>query len=232
MGYILRSLGDVDGDGYDDMAFGADAAQGGGTSIGAGTTGSGEVFMVFGRANAGWTSLVDASGNFNLDNMSNANRTVRFIGRSAGDYLGEGFNAIGDINNDGYADFVIGAPNRDSNGTDAGEGTLIFGRPATGANSWASFVDGSGNFDLDNATAANYMMRFTGRSAGDQLSVMTEPLGDVNGDGYNDFIFGAWLAEGGGADSGETYIFFGRNTKDWWSYPTSGTFSLNNLGLP
>jgi hypothetical protein len=132
----------VNNDGFDDLLIGAETADGGGGS-------SGEVYLILGRSTANWDSLTDASGNFNLNNMSDDNLTVRFIGRNATDTAYIVRNA-GDANNDGYADLLIGAPYADVTGgawSNSGEAYLFFGRSTA---NWASLTDASGNFNMDN----------------------------------------------------------------------------------
>jgi hypothetical protein len=220
MSEYVSSAGDVDNDGYDDFLIGADWAVGGGGD-------TGEAYLIFGRSTADWNTLTDASGNFNMDNMSIANRTVRFLGRNANDDLGDNVGNAGDVNNDGYDDILLGAPEADGGGSNAGEAYLIFGRSAT---DWSTFTDASGNFNLDNLSKANQTVRFIGRNASDFMGKYAVSAGDVNNDGYDDFLLGAFEADGGGTDAGEAYLIFGRSTARWATFSdASGDFNLDNI---
>ena len=48
-------------------------------------------------------------------------------GQAAGEGFGLSVSNVGDVNNDGYPDFIVGAPWNDSAGTDAGAAYLYCG---------------------------------------------------------------------------------------------------------
>ena len=77
------------------------------------------------------------------------------------------------------------------------------------------------DMNLSNADAS-----FIGEDAEDYSGYSVAGAGDVNGDGYDDILIGAYGDEdGGGANAGQTYLIFG------WGAP--GSFSLNtNTTLP
>ncbi len=219
-GYSVSSAGDVNGDGMDDLLIGAPYGDGGGTD-------SGETYLILGRSKATWQSLIDASGNFNLDIMSDANTTVRFIGRNASDNAGFSASSAGDVNGDGMDDLLIGAPYADGGGTDSGETYLILGRSTA---NWQALTDANGDFNLDNMSDANNTVRFLGRNASDNAGYSVSSAGDVDNDGYADLLIGALYADGGGTDSGETYLILGRSTVTWQTLTdASGNFNLDNL---
>ena len=60
-----------------------------------------------------------------------------------------------------------------------------------------STLDGTNGFRLD------------GEAAGDQSGCSVSSAGDVNGDGYDDLIIGAWYADNNGNASGSSYVVFG-----------------------
>ena len=122
--------------------------------------------------------------------------------------------AAGDINGDGIADAIMGAPTADPNGlTDAGSSYVIFG-------------NGSGfstPFDLTTLDGTNGFV-INGVAAGDQSGYAVSAAGDVNGDGIDDLIIGAPYADpNGNADAGESYVVFGQ------SGGFSATFELSFL---
>ena len=50
-----------------------------------------------------------------------------FTGASALDYYGYSVSSAGDVNSDGFSDFIIGAPFNDAGGTDAGRAYIYYG---------------------------------------------------------------------------------------------------------
>ncbi len=60
------------------------------------------------------------------------------------------------------------------------------------------------------ATGAGFVLN--GVAAGDQSGLPVSSAGDVNGDGIDDVIIGAYLADANGADSGASYVVFGQDS--------------------
>jgi hypothetical protein len=52
----------------------------------------------------------------------------RLHGVAAGDRSGTSVSAVGDINGDGAADVIVGAPRSDPNGSNSGSSYVVFGR--------------------------------------------------------------------------------------------------------
>ena len=90
-----------------------------------------------------------------------------FSGDSAGDEFGLSVSGAGDVNGDGTPDLIVGAPGDDNNGSDSGSARVLSG------------IDGSTLFTFD------------GDSAGDFFGVSVNGLGDLNGDGLDDFVVGS-----------------------------------------
>ena len=109
-------------------------------------------------------------------------------------------SAAGDVNGDGYDDLIIGAKDADPNGSSAsGSSYVVFGK-ASGFTSTInlSSLDGTTGFRLDGAAA--------GERSGHSVSA----AGDVNGDGFDDLIIGAWAAgPNGNSSAGSSYVVFG-----------------------
>ena len=145
-----------------------------------------------GRLNAGETYVIFgplATGTLELSTAA----AVTINGIDEGDRLGYGV-ATGDLNNDGVADLMVGAYQADPTGRpDAGEAYVLFGPLTTGT--------------LELATAAD--VTYNGIDAGDASGVSVA-IADMNNDGVQDVIVGAYLADPGSTlDTGETYLVFG-----------------------
>ncbi|MCK6530045.1 FG-GAP-like repeat-containing protein [Myxococcota bacterium] len=163
-GYSVASAGDVNGDGYGDVVVGAYA-------YGNGQTAEGGAFLYLGdpgglSATPAWTAEPD---------LANA----RF---------GESVSSAGDVNGDGYADVVVGAPYASDVGQYEGRSTLYFGSPG-GLGATPAWT-----FEGDQAYA------MLGRSSA---------AGDVNGDGFGDVLVGAQGYNNGLAAQGRAFLFPG-----------------------
>jgi hypothetical protein len=125
-------------------------------------------------------------------------------GLSAGDRFASALDAA-DINGDGYDDLVIGAPGLDLAGTDAG-GVYI----APGGSPYPSAV----------------VAVFTNAPAGSELGTSVALVGDLNADGFQDFIGGAPLEDTNGTDAGAAYVYLGGSVGTW----PAGTFAARLSG--
>jgi hypothetical protein len=124
--------------------------------------------------------------------LTTADADVTFPGEDAGDEAAD-LAAIGDVNNDGYQDVLIGADHYDgAGGTDSGGAFLFYG-PL-----------GSGTLPLLSADVI-----FHGEQPGDQAGFWLNGLGDANGDGVDDLAFSAAYAAAGGVERGAVYLCMG-----------------------
>ena len=187
-GRSVASAGDVNGDGYDDLIIGAPGADPGGKDS------AGKTYVVYGVASApGTDGLLDLSA---LDGTNGFTLT----GIDRFDASGASVSSAGDVNGDGYDDLIIGARGADPNGRSSGETYVVYGgtsAPGAGGVLDLSALDGANGFTL------------TGIDARDESGASVSSAGDVNGDGYDDLIIGARLADPKGARSGETYVVYG-----------------------
>jgi hypothetical protein len=139
--------------------------------------------------------------------LTNLSPTDGFIvqGDAVGDQAGRSVSSAGDVNGDGFADLIVGAPCGDDGGGYAGEAYVVFGK-ASGFGT----VDGTGRAVLDLTTlspADGFIVQ--GDTEGDQAGRSVSAAGDVNGDGFADLIVGARLGDDGGNDAGEAYVLYG-----------------------
>jgi len=193
-GRSVASAGDVNGDGIDDLIVGARYADPGSRGQ------AGETYVVFGReaATGGFPAAIQLEG---LDGSTG----FRLEGVDAFDQSGRSVAPAGDVNGDGIDDMIIGARSADPGGRDrAGESYVVFGREATGG----GFPAAIRLADLDGIDG----FRLEGVDAGDYSGSRVASAGDVNGDGVDDLIIGAFYADPGGRDrAGESYVVFGRD---------------------
>ncbi|MCB9759359.1 MAG: FG-GAP repeat protein [Alphaproteobacteria bacterium] len=132
-----------------------------------------------------------------------ASANARWLGDAANDAAGESVALGPDVNGDGYDDALIGAPFNDDSATDAGAAYLFFGPTTTATN----------------LTAADVIL--TGEVAGDRAGWSVSGGGDMDQDGYDELLVGAWGNDNGGTNAGAAYLFYGDTV-------SSGTWSLSS----
>jgi Ca2+-binding RTX toxin-like protein len=204
-GISVASAGDVNGDGYADLIVGAQYAGG---DVGRYST-VGSSYIIFGQP-GGWDANIKLSSLVGSNGFRFGNNGFRLDGITQSEYSGHSVASAGDVNGDGYADLIIGA-NAATGGN--GRAYLVFGKPS----GWTSAInlstlDGSNGFKL----SGGYQ---------EALGASVASAGDVNGDGYADFIIGANLAgDFSHAHAGTSYVVFGKSTG--WN-PAFDLSSLN-----
>jgi hypothetical protein len=164
-GYSVATAGDVNGDGYSDAIIGAWQYYGG-------LVGEGAAFVYHGSP----TGLAAAPAWWREGDQFTA-------------HFGEAVACAGDINGDGFADILVGAPDFDQTLSGTGRVQLWLGS-STGVQSvphWTS----------------------DGTQAAEGLGSSAASAGDVNGDGYSDIIVGAPGYNGGQAGEGRAALYLG-----------------------
>ena len=177
LGNGIEIVGDVDGDGYDDVLV----------------CDSGTSFLLY----AGSASGLGATP------------VWTYPQQDYGCWTGQGMSAAGDLNDDGFADIVVGARGLGENGDQTG--LLVFPGSSDGL-------------------AAGPLQELAG---GGEFASSIASAGDVNGDGFSDLLVGAPGDPGGG----RAYLFLGsavglQPEPAWASAPVEGALALGSSVSP
>ncbi|MGB3019527.1 MAG: integrin alpha, partial [Ignavibacteria bacterium] len=197
-GWTVAGAGDLNSDGYDDVIVGAPFNDNGGTD-------AGRAYIFFGGS------------------PMNNSVDVTLTGSNAQDNFGLSVSAAGDVNANGFADVIVGAPGSDGGGTNAGRAQIYFG-----GNPMNNSVD----------------VTLNGLTAQDNFGTSVSYAGDVNGDGFSDVVCGAPNNDAAGTNAGRAYVYLGSNpmnttadltitgaaANDNFGYSVSGNGDVNGDG--
>ncbi|KQP65232.1 hypothetical protein ASF41_21990 [Methylobacterium sp. Leaf111] len=181
----MSSAGDINGDGFDDLIVGAWTADPNSLRD------AGSSYVVFGHAD-------DFSPTLALSSLNGSNG-FRLDGAAVNSSSGDSVSSAGDVNGDGFDDLIVGARFAAPNGSFSGSSYVVFGHAGGFSSTVAlSSLNGSTGFRLD------------GAAYGDRSGKTVSSAGDVNGDGFDDLIVGAYGVDANGlGDAGSSYVVFG-----------------------
>ncbi|MBZ0268671.1 integrin alpha, partial [bacterium] len=165
LGYSVAAAGDVNGDGFTDLIIGA-------RGYDSGQADEGRAYLYLGSASgpepvAVWSAESD--------------QLLAFLGSSVA--------SAGDVDGDGYADVLVGAPSYDGAALNGGRVYLYRGAPAGPAAAPDQIIDGT--------------------QASATFGCCVARAGDVNGDGYDDVIIGARGWDGAEMNAGRAVVHHG-----------------------
>ncbi|MBE9218357.1 DUF4114 domain-containing protein [Dolichospermum flos-aquae] len=184
-GRSVSNIGDINGDGVDDLAIGAPFS-------GINGDNSGAAYIIFGSKQSDYFS-----NPIELSDLGSKGLTIK--GSNSGHNAGWAVSSAGDFNGDGTKDLLIGAtnPSDNENGID-GESYVIFGKEG----GFSSTIDLSNIGLNDGLKIISDDLNNLGYSVSD--------AGDINKDGIDDLIIGAPYADPNGNNSGSSYVIYGR----------------------
>ncbi len=179
-----RHIGDVDGDGHDDVLIGAEQTQ-------VGAVRGGEAYLMLGPVDT-----AAASGGRDVRDFAAATFTGTVEGAEAGNEI----QVLGDIDGDGTLDIGVSAPLYD----DASDGTTLAGAVylALGPHAGATSLEPGPGITLMHG------------GDGERLGLTLVPIGDLNQDGVDDFAVSSLSdvepLTGSSHDAGSVLVFYGR----------------------
>jgi CSLREA domain-containing protein len=177
-GVALRSLGDLDADGINDLAVASWGDDDGGSNRGA-------VYILF----------LNADGTVRAEQKISDTQGGLAALIDNDDHFGESLAGIGDLDGDGILDLAAGAYDDDDGGSSRGAVYILFlnANGTVRAEQKISSTTGGLTATIDND---------------DQLGIGLGSVGDVDGDGNVDVVAGTWGDDDGGTDRGSAYVLF------------------------
>ncbi|MCG8070862.1 MAG: integrin alpha [Candidatus Thiodiazotropha taylori] len=177
-GSSVTAVGDLDNDGVVDIAVGTSGDDDGGTDRG-----------------AVWVLFLNSDGTVDGLKRISHNRGGLEDQLSDGDRFGSALANLGDLNNDGNDDLMVGAPGSDDGGSNRGATWVLFMQGDGEIISASKISDTEGDFDGS-------------LNDNDQFGSSLAGIGDLNQDDHQDLAVGAPFDDNGGTDKGATWILF------------------------
>jgi len=221
LGRCGSAAGDIDGDGYNEVIFGAHKNDDAGSNAGkiyVVSVAKDSILYVVNGSNAGdnFGTAIDLVGDVNGDEMpdfivsamqdddggpgyavmcSGSDGSVLHVvaGEAPGDYFGYAVAACGDVNNDNMPDYIVGAYANSGNGTGAGR-AYVYSGDGSLIRTHDGEPIGDGSMPMNNNT---------------WLGGDVDGGGDIDGDGYDDYLVGAPAYDSVIYSVGRAYVFSG-----------------------
>lgn len=220
-GGSLASIGDIDGDGVPDLIVGApfttrpEAYGVGSVLVFSGATGTllynflgneGGTYMGWSVAGLGdldgdgipemaiGTPYASVGGDIGVGNVAirsgaTGDLIYLFEGQAVGDFLGWSVAGIGDLDGDGVSDVLLGAPNASPSGSAQ-----------------------AGKVEVRSGGTGEVLYRIEGAETEGYFGKALASVGDIDGDGIDDFVVGApGASPEGRSQAGSAFLFSGVN---------------------
>ncbi|MEM7506121.1 MAG: hypothetical protein AAF415_05200 [Pseudomonadota bacterium] len=193
-GRASAGVGDVNGDGFADLVFGAERYDGEGSNIGA-------AYVVFGGTHLAELDAANGAvdGQIDINDLDGTNG-FQILGDADNGSVGSSVSFAGDVDGDGFDDIVIGADGG-GGGNGSGRAAIIFGGSTLAP--VVSFTPVGGTGFVFEGIGTNTIENF-GYSVGGG--------GDFDGDGFDDVLIGAFRADplSGAGNGNEGAVFLVR----------------------
>jgi len=227
-GISVAGAGDADGDGVPDLAVGAFWNDAGGNDAGrayvfSGADGS-PLYTFTGATGNALGFAVDGAGDVDLDGYGDvvvgaigyAGGTGRatvfsgfdgsvlhtFTGSASPGNFGQAVAGAGDVDGDGHADVIVGAP-WTGGGMQIGEATVFSGATGSALFQWS----GGSNFG--------------------GFGFAVDGAGDVDADGFDDLIVGQPYWDPCCGDNGAVHVYSGKSGQELFAGQLFGSFNAN-----
>lgn len=242
LGVSVAQVGDVDADGFPDVAMGAT-----------------EDFLPFVQG-PGYVKIISGADGSLLQQI---NGTV-----AAGEF-GYSVAGVGDIDHDGHDDFIVGAPEDSTNGSGAGSarvfsgqtwgqlrvvlgdavafkcGTSVEGLGDVNGDGYSDYAVGSRGAGLNgqnsgvvriySGLSGALLHEMAGSAVGDRIGASMDDAGDVDGDGVHDLLVGSYYA-GAFLYSGATGALLrtmpSPSTDDFYGWDVAGIGDVTGDSVP
>ncbi|MCF2489865.1 FG-GAP-like repeat-containing protein [Dyadobacter sp. CY347] len=268
MGFSVSKAGDVNGDGFDDVIVGAplygNSANDEGAafvyysdengvdlgtmlivSMGQALANFGYSVAAAGDVNAdGYDDVIIGAHQYNMAGLSDTGAGFVYYGSPSGlslaitnvvylpkasAHAGKSVSSAGDVNADGFDDVIVGVPFYDD-GVQFNEGAFLI------------------SYGSKNGIKSGPGVVFEGNQTGEEMGNSVSSAGDINGDGYDDVVVGAYKfsnnpntpEEGAafvyygnlyGLQSAPTLLELNNKTKSWTGWDVAGAGDINGDGF-